>query len=70
MPGVRWFALQKGDGHRDIEALAASPAGLPAHLIDLDAEITDFTDTAGNARSGGVAHLFGIDLRLETRDAL
>jgi predicted O-linked N-acetylglucosamine transferase (SPINDLY family) len=46
VPGVRWFALQKGDGHRDIEALAASPAGLPAHLVDLDAEIADFTDTA------------------------
>ncbi|MEY2689012.1 MAG: hypothetical protein RL375_3210, partial [Pseudomonadota bacterium] len=46
VPGVRWFALQKGDGHRDIEALAATPAGLPAHLVDLDAEIADFTDTA------------------------
>lgn len=31
---------------------------------------TDFTDSAGNARTGGIAHLVGIDLSLETRDAL
>jgi hypothetical protein len=31
---------------------------------------TSFTDSGGNDRTGGVAHLVGIDLSLETRDAL
>ena len=31
---------------------------------------TGFTDSAGNSRSGGIAHVVGIDLSLETRDAL
>ncbi|MFM2119872.1 MAG: hypothetical protein RL722_1340, partial [Pseudomonadota bacterium] len=43
--GVRWFVLQKGDGHRDLEALKSRQA-LPDHLVDLDAEISDFVDTA------------------------
>jgi predicted O-linked N-acetylglucosamine transferase (SPINDLY family) len=42
LPGLRWFALQKGDGRRDL----AEHAPLPSHFIDLDAEIKTFDDTA------------------------
>ncbi|MGM9490518.1 O-linked N-acetylglucosamine transferase family protein [Ideonella sp. YS5] len=42
LPGLRWFALQKGDGRRDL----AAHAPLPAHFIDLDSEIGTFDDTA------------------------
>ena len=42
LPGLRWFALQKGDGRRDL----AAHAPLPAHFIDLDGEIRTFDDTA------------------------
>lgn len=31
---------------------------------------TSFTDSAGTARDGGIAHVFGIDLSLETREPL
>lgn len=41
VPGVRWFALQKGPGRLDLDGLA-----LPPHFIDLDSEIADFADTA------------------------
>ena len=41
LPKLRWFALQKGDGRRDLAAHA-----LPPHFIDLDAEIHNFDDTA------------------------
>jgi len=41
LPGLRWFALQKGDGRRDLAAHT-----LPPHFIDLDAEIRNFDDTA------------------------
>ncbi|MBT9597086.1 MAG: tetratricopeptide repeat protein [Vitreoscilla sp.] len=41
LPGLRWFALQKGDGRRDLAAHA-----LPPHFVDLDAEIQTFDDTA------------------------
>ncbi|MEY4750226.1 MAG: hypothetical protein RIQ60_2440 [Pseudomonadota bacterium] len=43
--GVRWFVLQKGDGLKDLDLLSRAE-GLPAHLVDLDADIVDFTDTA------------------------
>jgi len=38
VPGVAFFSLQKGDGKRDIQA--SDP------IIDLDAELSDFADTA------------------------
>lgn len=31
---------------------------------------TSFTDSADNSRAGGIAHVFGIDLSLETREPL
>lgn len=41
LPGIRFFALQKGDGSRDI-----ATAGAPASLTDLGPDIQDFADTA------------------------
>jgi predicted O-linked N-acetylglucosamine transferase (SPINDLY family) len=41
LPGLRWFALQKGDGRRDLAA-----HDLPPHFVDLDAKIQTFDDTA------------------------
>lgn len=40
-PGVSFFVLQKGDGRND---LAEAP--LPAHVVDLDSELTSFDETA------------------------
>jgi Flp pilus assembly protein TadD len=41
VPGVKFFALQKGPGRRDLERL-----GQPLNLTDLGPEISDFADTA------------------------
>lgn len=43
VPGVSFFALQKGRGRVDIERLGG---GLRKNLTDLGPEITDFADTA------------------------
>ncbi|AUN33128.1 tetratricopeptide repeat protein [Niveispirillum cyanobacteriorum] len=44
VPGVSFFALQKGGGRADLETLGA---GLRPNFTDLGPEITDFADTAG-----------------------
>ncbi|MFO1340679.1 MAG: tetratricopeptide repeat protein [Burkholderiaceae bacterium] len=41
LPRLRWFALQKGAGQRELDGLA-----LPPHFVNLDSEIRDFDDTA------------------------
>jgi Tfp pilus assembly protein PilF/SAM-dependent methyltransferase len=41
VPGVTFFALQKGDGRRDIEGI-----GKRDNLVDLGDELNDFADTA------------------------
>lgn len=41
VPGVRFFALQMGDGRRDLEGRA-----MPVSFTDLGPEIRDFSDTA------------------------
>ena len=41
LPGVRWFGLQKGPGHDDVEQFET-----PANFVDLDSAIADFDDTA------------------------
>lgn len=41
LPKLRWFALQKGAGQRDLDGLAPPP-----HFVNLDDEIRDFDDTA------------------------
>lgn len=41
VPGVTFFALQKGDGRRDLEGI-----GKRDNLIDLGDELSDFADTA------------------------
>ncbi|MFV3126460.1 tetratricopeptide repeat protein [Niveispirillum sp. KHB5.9] len=43
VPGVRFFALQKGGGRGDLERLAGWPGD---HFTDLGPEIGDFADTA------------------------
>ena len=59
---IEFYALQKGAGRRDFETV-----GRPAGLIDLDAEIKDFADTAAAmanldiviSSATGPAHLAG-----------
>ncbi len=41
VPGLRWFALQAGDGRRDLEGRR-----LPDGFTDLGPELRDFADTA------------------------
>ena len=41
VPGVTFFALQKGDGRRDLEGMAARD-----NFVDLGEELSDFADTA------------------------
>ncbi|MFO1337330.1 MAG: tetratricopeptide repeat protein [Burkholderiaceae bacterium] len=41
LPKLRWFALQKGAGQRELDGIA-----LPSHFVNLDDEIRDFDDTA------------------------
>ncbi|MEJ0068448.1 MAG: tetratricopeptide repeat-containing glycosyltransferase family protein [Pseudomonadota bacterium] len=41
LPGLRWFGLQVGDGHRDLDGRS-----LPASFTDLGPALHDFADTA------------------------
>src|SRR5262249_21285044 len=51
LEGVRWFSLQVGPRAREL-------ARLPADVVDLAPELTDFTQTAGA--------LLGLDLVIST----
>ncbi|CAN5339593.1 hypothetical protein BH09MYX1_BH09MYX1_61670 [soil metagenome] len=53
-----------------VEAQVASGTVVVLTLVYRALGFTDFTDSAGNSRSGGVSHVIGIELSLETRDAL